>query len=666
MENISLNQAKDRIKKLRELIEKYRYSYHVLDKNLVSESVNDSLKHELQELENQFPQLITPDSPTQRVAGQPAKGFNKAVHTTPVLSLVDIFDFSELEEWVNRISRVLGAEKIKSDFFAELKVDGLAISLIYEDGILTRAATRGDGRVGEDITNNVKTIESIPLSLNRGNEKLSGRLEIRGEIYMSKEVFNSLNNQYKKAGLATLANPRNAAAGSVRQLDPKITASRQLSFIAWGVIGGGTQTHEQEHLLAKKLGFAIPLAQRCSNLEEVKGFFQDINKKRDKLPFWIDGVWVGVNKTEIFNRLGIVGKAPRGAVAWKFPALEVTTILKDIQVQVGRTGALTPVAILDPVNIAGSTVSRATMHNAQEIERKDIRINDTVIVRKAGDIIPEVVKSLKELRPKNAKKFNMPSHCPVCSGDVKRVGALDYCTKKDCYPQVLRQIEHFVSRQAMDIDGLGPKIIEQLINVGLIKEKSDLYELKEGDLKPLERFAEKSALNLISSIEKSKIIPLNRFIYALGIRHIGAVVADDLAQHFGSFDKFQKATFNDLDQIYGLGEAVSQSVVDYFSNKENIQEVEKLLNYINILNPTKKEQILKGKTFVVTGSLDTITRETAQEKIRELGGKASSSVSLNTNYLVVGHEPGSKLEKAQKLGVKIINEKELLDILAGK
>lgn len=655
-------EAVERIKKLRDLIEKYRYSYHVLDKSLVPESVNDSLKHELQELENEYPDLITPDSPTQRVSGQALSEFNKVIHATPMLSLVDVFSFEELRDWETRISKVLGVEKVKSDYYAELKVDGLAVSLVYENGIFVAGATRGDGNIGEDITQNLKTIESIPLSLKQAN-KLPKRLEIRGEVYMSSQVFADLNKEYKKKNLPLLVNPRNAAAGSLRQLDPKITASRKLSFVAWGVLGGGTKTHAQQHLLAEKLGFATPISRVCKNLQAVQDFYNSIQQKREKLPFWIDGVWVGVNDTATYNRLGRVGKAPRGAIAWKFPAEEVTTILKDIQIQVGRTGALTPVAILEPVNVAGSTVSRATMHNASEIERKDVRVGDTVIVRKAGDIIPEVVRSLKELRPKNSKKFEMVTHCPVCSGSVKRIGAIDYCTKKDCFPQQLRQIVHFVSRTAFDIDGLGPKIIEQLINEGLIKEQADLFELTAGDLKPLERFAEKSTENLIASINKSKNIQLNRFIYALGIRHVGAIMADDLANHFGSFEKFSKASFDELNSIYGLGEAVSQSIVDYFNDEHNQKEIKKLLSFVDIINPQKKKQTLTGLSFVITGSLSVTTREEAEQEIRDLGGKASSSVSKATNYLVVGENPGSKLDKAEKLKVKIITEKEFLDIL---
>lgn len=663
MQKMSKKEAQERIKKLRELIEKYRYSYHVLDKSLVPESVNDSLKHELQEIENQYPDLVTSDSPTQRVSGKVAPGFNKIKHEQPMLSLTDIFNFSELEDWSQRISKVLDKSTFDGGYFAELKVDGLAVSLVYQNGTLVSGATRGDGRVGEDITQNIKTIESIPLSINHPQYS-QGRLEVRGEVYMSKKVFERLNQEYKKNGLPLLSNPRNGAAGSLRQLDSKITASRQLSFVAWKVLGDETKTHAQDHKLASELGFRIPLDRECRTLDQVKDFYNEIEKKREKLPYWIDGVWVGVNNNSLMDKLGVVGKAPRGAIAWKFPAQEVTTILKDIQIQVGRTGALTPVAILEPVNVAGSVVSRATLHNAQEIERKDVRVGDTVIIRKAGDIIPEVVSSLKELRPKNSKKFEMLKHCPVCSGGVKRIGAIDYCTKKDCFPQQLRQIVHFVSRAAFDIDGLGPKIIEQLINEGLIKNQTDLFELTAGDLKPLERFAEKSTENLIASIEKSKKIQLNRFIYALGIRHVGAIMADDLANHFGSFENFSKASFDDLNGIYGLGEAVSQSIVDYFNDKHNQVELKKLLKFIDIINPQKKKQTLVGLSFVITGSLIEMTREEAEQKIRDLGGKASSSVSKTTSYVVVGENPGSKVQKAQKLGVKIINEVELNKLIA--
>ena len=434
------------------------------------------------------------------------------------------------------------------------------------------------------------------------------------------------------------------------------------------------KTHSQKHQLLKELGFATPQAKECKDIEEVEKFFEHIGKVRDDLPFWIDGIWVGVNDNDTFKKLGVVGKAPRGAIAWKFPAQEVTTKLLDIVVQVGRTGALTPVAILEPVQVAGSTVSRATLHNAKEIERKDVRIGDTVIVRKAGDIIPEVVKPLKELRPRKTEvqptrldikvgKFVMPKECPVCGSEVKHVGELDFCTGKKCFMQTKRQIVHFVSKGAMDIDGLGPKIIEQLLNEGLIKDETDLFELTEGDLKPLERFAEKSAENVVKAILRSQNVQLGRFIYALGISHIGAIMADDLAHQFGGIDELMNRRLDQLSEIYGVGEEVAKSIVDYFSDEHNKLKVQKLLKFIKIINPERREQKLAGKTFVITGSLETMTREQAQQKIRNLGGRASSSVSKETDFVVVGENPGSKYERAKKLNLKTINEEELMRML---
>lgn len=434
------------------------------------------------------------------------------------------------------------------------------------------------------------------------------------------------------------------------------------------------KAHAQKHELLKQLGFAIPLAKECQDISEAEKFFEYVGKVRDDLPFWIDGVWVGVNDNETMQKLGVVGKAPRGAIAWKFPAEEVTTKLFDIVVQVGRTGALTPVAILEPVSVAGTTVSRATLHNASEIERKDIRVGDTVIIRKAGDIIPEIVKSLKELRLRpetictptmctKVIKFQMPTKCPSCGSDIKRVGELDYCVNKKCFTQTKRQIIHFVSKGAMDIDGLGPKIIEQLLDEGLIKDETDLFELTEGDLKPLERFAEKSVENLIQSIENCTKVTLGKFIFALGIRHVGAIMADDLAHQFGSIDELMNGQIDKLKNEYGVGEVIAKSIVDYFADEHNQLKIKKLIKFIKLENPQKREQKLAGKTFVITGSLNSMTREQAEQKIRDLGGRASLSVSKETDFVIVGADPGSKAEKAKKLKLDIINEKEFLSLI---
>lgn len=673
MGNNEKEDAKIRINKLKELIEKYRFAYHVLDKSLVSDSVNDSLKHELQELEDAFPEFVSADSPTQRVGGEPLDKFVKVSHEFPMYSMIDAFSFEELKEWEKRLVK-MGGNSIDG-YFCMVKLDGLAVELIYENGKLTHALTRGDGLVGEDVTQNVRTIESVPLFLKlksqSSNLKITAqnsKLIVRGEIYFKTEDFERANENLKRQAKPIMVNPRNGAAGSIRQLDPKIPASRKLSFSAWDIITHNSKlivnNQKEKFKTLKELGFPVnSLAKEVESLEEVKKFFESVETKRAKLDYWIDGVVVRVDDVSLFEKLGAVGKAQRGLIAWKFAAEEVTTILKDIVVQVGRTGALTPVALLEPVNVAGTTVSRATLHNAQEIERKDVRIGDTVIVRKAGDIIPEVVKTLKELRLKDAKKFVMVKQCPTCGSEVKRVGELDYCVNKKCFTQTKRQIIHFVSKGAMDIDGLGPKIIEQLLNEGLIKDETDLYELTEGDLKPLERFADKSALNIIKSIENSKIVKLGNFIYALGIHHVGTVLADDLSRRFSSIESLMNCSIEKLNEEFGVGEVIAQSIIDYFADKNNQKKINKILQYVNITNPPKREQKLAGKTFVITGSLESMTREQAEQKIRDLGGRASSSVSKETDFVVVGADPGSKLDKARRIGVTIIDESIFKEML---
>lgn len=671
-------EAKNRIERLKASIEKYRYAYHVLDKSEIADSALDSIKHELQELENQHPEFVTSDSPTQRVGGEPLGKFVKIHHQFPMYSMVDAFSFNDLKDWEKRIIKV-GGNNI-AGYFCMVKLDGLAIELIYENSELKTAITRGDGIVGEDVTQNVRTIESVPILIKIKNKILnikisdkSSKLIVRGEIYFKTEDFNKANTDLIKQGKSVMVNPRNGAAGSIRQLDPRIPASRKLSFSAWDLIIESSkhkiENQNEKFEVLKGLGFPVNnLASEVNDLEGIKSFFKSVEKKRDRLNYWIDGVVVRVNDVSLFEKLGAVGKAQRGLIAWKFPAEEVTTILKDIVVQVGRTGALTPVAILEPVSVAGTTVSRATLHNASEIERKDVRIGDTVIIRKAGDIIPEVVESLKDLRTNDSKKFKMPSKCPSCGSEIKRVGGLDFCSatlggNKKCFTQSKRQIIHFVSKGAMDIDGLGPKIIEQLLNEGLIKDETDLFELTEGDLKPLERFAEKSAENLVEAILRSQNVQLGRFIFALGIRHVGAIMADDLAHHFVNFERFSNASFDELNSIFGVGEEVAKSIVEYFKDEHNQQKVKKLLKFIKLENPRRREQKLAGKTFVITGSLETMTREQAEQKIRDLGGRSSSSVSKETDFVVVGSDPGSKAEKAKKLNIKIINENKFKEML---
>ena len=684
-------EAKNRIEKLRELIERYRYSYHVLDKSEVSDEVNDSLKHELQELENQYPDLITPDSPTQRVGGKPLDKFTKVMHQYPMLSLTDAFSFDELKDWETRNSKIRPA---RSGYFAELKIDGLAVSLIYENGIFTRGATRGDGKVGEDVTNNLKTIESIPLRLNskfeiRNQKQISNskfqipnRIEVRGEVYLPIETFKKLNIKYKKEGKALLANPRNAAAGSIRQLDSKITAERKLSFIAWDLITetreprsrNGVEmvrTHEEAHRILAELGFkTIAQNKYCRNLDEVEKFKQKIEKEREKLPYQIDGIVVLINDNIIREKLGVVGKAPRGMIAYKFAPEEATTIVEDIQVNVGRTGVLTPVAFLKPVLVAGSTVSRATLHNEDEIRKKDIRIGDTVIVHKAGDVIPEVERVIIELRPKDAREFHFPKTCPKCGGPVVREkGFAAYrCVNKKCFTIQWRSLDHFVSRAAFDMAGLGPKILQKFIEEGLIKDAADLFKLKVGDIEPLERFAEKSAQNVIDSIQSHKKITLSRFIYALGISNVGEETARDIADVVNSKFEIRNSkqipnilkskTAENWEEIPDIGPVVAKSIYDYFQDKDNINFVDRLLDAgVKIQFEKISEGKFVGLTFVLTGGLESMTRDEAKARIRDLGGEVSESVSKETDYVVFGTDPGSKYDRAKELAVKTLDEK---------
>lgn len=657
-------QAKQRIEKLKKEINHHRYLYHVLDKQEISEAALDSLKHELAQLEAQFPSLITADSPTQRVAGRPLAKFQKVSHSRRMLSLVDCFGEEELQDWEKRVKKI--APNDVFDYYAEIKMDGLAVNLLYENGFFIQGATRGDGTVGEDVTLNLKTINSIPLKLNTPFPK---KIEIRGEVYMTKKNFDLLNENEE----VKFANPRNAAAGSIRQLDPGIVAKRKLDFMAYDIATDlGLKTHQAVHELLVKLGFkSNEHNQYCREIGEVQKFYEKVGKIRKKFPYWSDGTVININNIELFNKLGVVGKAPRGGIAYKYPAEQATTIVEDIQVQVGRTGALTPVAHLQPVLVAGSTVSRATLHNEDEIKRLDVRIGDTVIIQKAGDIIPDIVKVLKNLRPQNAKIFIFPKKCPVCGSEViRREGeAAHYCTNKKCFAQEKEKLYHFVSKKAFNIVHLGPKIIDQLLNSGLIANGADIFSITKNDLKPLERFAEKSADNLIKAVQNAKNISLSRFIYALGIRHIGEETAIDLAKHFGSLEKIQDATLAELNNIFEIGDVMAKSVYEYFQDRKNLEFIKNLLKTgVNIRRDmpwhvrTENKEI-SSKTFVLTGTLKTLTRDDAKEKIRAAGGNISSTVSKKTDYVLAGESPGSKYDKAKKIGVKIISEKDFLSLL---
>ncbi len=674
-------ESKNRIEKLKAEIDYHRYLYHVMDKPEISDSALDSLKHELAKLETQFPDLITPDSPTQRVGGQPLAAFKKVSHREAMLSLGDVFNEAEFSEWLNRISKLAPNERL--DFFGELKIDGFAVSLIYQKGTLVVGSTRGDGKVGEDVTENLKTIEAIPLRLREPSESeikniglnsskvlkavRSAEIEVRGEVFMTKSVFEKINREQKKHGLAEYANPRNTAAGSIRQLDPKLASKRRLDFLAYDLVTDlGQIQHSQEHRLLKFMGFKTDgYAEELNGAEAVQRFWGKIKKQREKLAWEIDGLVISVNDNKLFSRLGVVGKAPRGAVAFKFPGQESTTKIKDIIVQVGRTGVLTPVAVLEPVNIAGVTVSRATLHNEDEIHRLDVRVGDTAIVQRAGDVIPDVVRVLKNLRPRGAKEFHFPKKCPVCNHQVVRAKgeAAHKCVNKNCPAQHREGLYHFVSRRAFEIVGLGAEIVDKLVDAGLIKTAADFFKLEPKDLLELEGFAEVSANKLVAAIRKSKKISLARFIYALGIIHVGEETANLLAIYFGDFNDLMSAGEEELQRVPGIGEKAAQSIKEWFGNKNNKDLLQKLLKVVDIQKPPKISKKLSGKIFVFTGTLETITRNTAKEKIRLMGGDVSGSVSKETDFVVAGENPGSKYDKAKSLGVKIASEREFLNII---
>jgi DNA ligase (NAD+) len=667
-------EAKQRIEKLKKLIERYRYSRHVLDKELVPIEVEDSLKKELFDLEQRFPELITPDSPSQRVGGKPLEKFEKVRHPEPMLSFNDAFSQKDMEDWLERISKLLSPEEIKQiDYFCELKIDGLAIELIYENQILKTGSTRGDGIIGEDVTQNLKTIETIPLKLEKERWKREGlgttpQLVVRGEVFISKKEFEKINQEQIKAGLAPYANPRNLAAGSIRQLDPKVTASRHLDSFAYDLITDlGQKTHQEKHQILKALGFKInPHNKYCRNLEEVFQFHKEAQKLREKIPYEIDGIVVIVNNIKILEKLGVVGKAPRGAIAYKFPLKQATTIIKDIRFQVGRTGAITPVAYLKPVEVGGVIISRATLHNEEEIKRLGVKIGDTVVIGRAGDVIPDVVRVLLELRTGKEKEIHFPKKCPACQKELikPKNETVWRCPNPKCFARQREYFYHFVN--VFDIIGLGPRIIDRLIEEGLISDPADLFKLREGDILPLERFAEKSAKNLIEAIQSKKKITLPRLIYALGIRNVGNETAQDLAEHFGSMEKLKKASLEELQKIRDIGPVVAKSIYDWFQEKRNLEFLEKLKKSgveIADLRLKIKDLRLKGKTFVLTGSLETMTREEAKEKIRLLGGETSESVSKRTDFVVVGKKPGSKFQTAKKFGIKILNEKAFLKMI---
>jgi DNA ligase (NAD+) len=742
-------QAKNRIEKLKVEINLHRYNYHVLDQESISPAALDSLKNELYQLENEFPELITPDSPTQRIGGEPLEKFQKSIHSRPMISLFDAFSEGDIIDWEEKDRRFLASQEIlptlfpearqfvggqEPEYFCELKLDGLAININFHGGLLEKAATRGDGKVGEDVTTNVRTIASVPLSLRLiSQEELKslgfseqiidliislvreGDLEFRGESVMTKKVFTALNEKYRKLGKAELANTRNGVAGSLRQLDPKISAERLLDFFVYDLIIPNTEINQeiferfnfsiaqlksadrgallstrfQSNALASILGFKTLEANRiCAGLKEVFAFFKEVALKREKLPFDIDGVVVKFNDLRFWETLGIVGKAPRYMMAYKFPAIQATTIVEDVLWQIGRTGVLTPTAALTPVAVAGVTISRATLHNWDEIERLGLMIGDTVIIERAGDVIPKVSSVLVNLRSGLEKKINYPRVCPRCEGLVtKEDGEVAFrCLNPKCYAVNLRRLTHFVSKNATGLDGLGVKIVEQLFSEGLMKDAADLFLLHESDLLSLPRFAEKKAKNIIKTIDEHRVISLNRFIFALGIRHVGEESASALATLFAKSKPELKANFSLLEvkdffaslkieewqDLEDIGPKVSESLFEFWHNDHNLKLLEKFSQSgvsLNLdqasLTAAADSGPLKGQSFVLTGSLLRLTREEAKDKIKALGGQISSAVSRKTSFVVVGEAPGDKYEKAKELGVKILNETELEQLLSG-
>jgi DNA ligase (NAD+) len=671
---MSKSQAAERIAKLRELINDYRYHYHVLDESIMSEAAADSLKHELSQLETEFPDLITPDSPTQRVAGEPLPGFKQVEHSSRMLSLNDVFDGKELIAWQERIKKLLPPGS-KTEYFVDVKMDGFACALVYENGQLARGITRGDGFVGEDVTANVRTIESVPLTLRKDKKYeqfLTGRTEVRGEIVMYKADFTKLNEQRAKEGKPQFANPRNTAAGTIRQLDPKLVVTRPLRFRGYDLLRNNAAevpTHLGAYEAMSALGFLTnQQAKVFSRLDDVQKYADEWDSKRHDLPFNTDGLVIKVNDRQLYRRLGVVGKAPRGAVAYKYAAEQATTKVKDIFVSIGRTGTATPVAMLEAVVVAGSTVQMATLHNENEVRRKDIRKGDTVIVHKAGDVIPEVVEPLVKLRDGSEKPFEMPTHCPECNTKLVKYRPEDAawrCPNDACPSQSWKRIEHFASKGALDIEGLGEKNVIALLDAGLINDPADIYKLKADQVIKLDRFAEISSNKLVDAIQAKKQPPLGRFIFGLGIRHVGSQTAIDLANHFRSLEALEKATIDDLAEVEGIGDIVAEALVEWFSEPHSQELLEKFRS--QGVWPEEVKKVggkLSGQSFVVTGSLESMGRDEAGERIRALGGTFQSSVGKDTDYLVVGANVGaSKLTKAKKLGTKQLDEQEFLKLL---
>lgn len=665
IKSLSFKQAKQKIKKLIEEIKYHEKKYYVDNDPQISDYEFDKLVKKLKEFENQFPELITPESPTQRVGEQPISGFESTEHRTPMLSLDNCYSREELKEFEERIKKIVPSEKI--DYVAELKIDGLGLSAIYRDEKYIQSVTRGDGFRGDDVTLNVKTIRSLPLTITDYH-----KIEVRGEVYLPFLSFQKINQERAKNDESLFANPRNAAAGSLRLLDPKEVASRHLDIFLYSIFIEGKELPSQwENLqVLKELGFKInPCSRHCSSLEEVISFWEEWREKREDLDYDVDGIVVKVNSTEQQKSLGSTAKFPRWAISFKFPARQATTKIQNIEVQVGRTGALTPVAILEPVKLSGITISRSTLHNEDEIKRKDIRIGDYVLIERSGDVIPKVVSVMKERRTGKEVRFVFPAKCPVCGSlTFKPEGeAISRCTNSSCLEKLKESLRHFASRRAMNIEGLGEALVDQLIEKKLVKIISDIYFLKNEDLLNLERMGSKSSQNLKDEIEKSKPRDLTRLIYALGIRYVGERTAQALASHFKNLKTLSRASLEELIQIEDVGPKVGESVVFFFKQPENIELMNKLkeagLNFFYKKEKKEGELPLSGQVFVLTGKFSRMTREKATEIIKDLGGSVTSSVSSRTSYVVVGESPGSKLERAKKLEVLILEEMEFLRLI---
>ncbi len=679
MKNKPDNSTKDRIAHLRAQIDDLRYRYHVLNDPEVTDMMYDGLMNELRVLEASYPELVVPESPTQRVAGKPLEKFQKIIHTVPQWSFNDAFSNDDMRDWQERIlnflEKSIGKRPSDLSYVSELKIDGLHIVLTYKQGRLVNAATRGDGKIGEDVTQNIRTIQSVPLVLTEPVDII-----VEGEAWLSDKQLKQINQERAAKDEPQFANPRNAAAGTIRQLNSEIVAERKLSLTVYDISGGSipaTQTEELERL--RQLGFKTDHHWReCRTLEEVLAFHTEWKTRRSSQDFWIDGVVVKVNQRSYQDALGFTGKAPRWAIAYKFPAEQGTTKVEEVYVQIGRTGALTPVARLFPVNLAGTTVTHASLHNFDEIQRLGLKIGDTVVVEKAGDIIPKIVRVLDKLRAGQEKVIHPPLTCPVCGSAVQKqlsghkndstdASVALYCLNPDCYGKQLEHIVHFVSKHAFDIDHCGEKIVEQLLNVGLIKDAADLFTLTVGDLTSLDRFADKSADNLIQAIARSKNVTLARFIQALGIPQVGEETAEDLAEHFGSLEKLQQASPEELESINGVGPKVAQCVVAYFSNQKNQLLIGKLLqNGVSVAQtvPRAKGTLpLSGHSYVLTGTLESLGRTEAKNKLKKLGADVTAAVNKQTTAVIVGLNPGSKYAKALALSIPIFDEKKLLELL---